>query len=173
MVAGYSEERLIEIWEKSRSNWHRPQLPRPIIDGSKDGESFPFRNYRIVVGPKTLEKGDQYLENLFDHLIVHYLFCPRSIETAGRLALAAREGLSNGNPNRARRMVNLFSDIVVDTFRLERSEEDEEKVLLGWTDLAGQDISPLDEAVVGFLGDLWGVDLPSFDLPESEMLLSV
>jgi len=173
LVAGYSEEGLFEIWERSRSNWHRPQLPRPIIDGSKDGESFPFKNYRIVVDSKTLEKGDQYLENLFDHLIVHYLFCPRSLDAAGRLALAAREGLSNGDQNQARRMVNIFSDIVVETFRLERSEEDEEKVLLGWRDLAKQNLSPLDEAVVGFLAYLWGVDLPSSDIPESEMLLSV
>ncbi len=173
MGAGYSEERLIEIWERSRSNWHLPQLPRPIIDGSKGGESFPFRNYRIVVDLYMLEKGDRYLENLFDHLIVHYLFCPRSLDAAGRLALAALEGLGNGNQSQARRMVNLFSDIVVDTFRLERSNEDEEKVLLGWRDLAEQSLSPLDEAVVGFLADLWEVDLPSSDRPESKMLLSV
>jgi len=171
--AEYSEEGLIEIWERSRSNWHLPQLPRPIIDGPEDDESFPFRNYRIVVDSKTLEKGDRYLENLFDHLIVHYLFCPRSLDAAGRLALAALEGLESGNKNQARRMVNIFSDIVVDTFRLERSDEDEEKVLIGWRGLAKESLSPLDEAVVGFLADLWEVDLPSSDRPESEMLLSV
>ncbi|HPJ31102.1 MAG TPA: VWA domain-containing protein, partial [Methanothrix sp.] len=85
MAAGYSEDRLLEIWEKSRSNWHRPQLPRPVIDETEDGGSFPFRNYRIVIDTVTLAKGDRYLENLFDHLIVHYLFCPRSLEMAGRL----------------------------------------------------------------------------------------
>jgi hypothetical protein len=171
--AGYSEERLIEIWERSRSNWHLPQLPGPIIDCSKEGDTFPFRNYRIVVDSKTLEKGDRYLENLFDHLIVHYLFCPRSLDAAGRLSLAALEGLESGNRSQARRMVNIFSDIVVETFRLKRSEEDEEKVLLGWRDLTEQSLSPLDDAVVGFLADLWEVDLPSSDHPESEMLLSV
>lgn len=173
MEGRYSEERLLEVWERSRSNWHRPQLPRPIIERSEEGEIFPFKNYRIVVGPEILEKGDRYLENLFDHLIVHYLFCPRSLETAGRLALAAREGLASGDRSQARRMVNIFSDLVVDTFRLERSGEDEEKVLLGWGELTKQDLSPLDEAVVGFLANLWGVDLPSSDLPQSELLLSV
>ncbi len=87
MGAGYSEERIFEVWERSRSNWHLPQLPRPIIGGSEDGGSFPFRNYRITVDSVTLEKGDRYLENLFDHLIVHYLFCPRSLDAAARLAL--------------------------------------------------------------------------------------
>ncbi|HRW83315.1 MAG TPA: VWA domain-containing protein [Methanothrix sp.] len=173
MAASCSEERLLEIWEISRSNWHRPQLPRPIIDESEDGRGFPFRNYRIVIDSETLAKGDRYLENLFDHLIVHYLFCPRSLEMAGRLSLAALEGLASRNRELARRMVTIFSDIVVDTFRLERSEEDEEKVLIGWMDLARRDLAPLDEAVVGFLADLWGVDLPSTGRPESEMLLSV
>jgi hypothetical protein len=173
--AGYSEERVFEVWERSRASWHRPQLPRPIIDGSEDVDGFPFKNYRIVVDSVTIEKGDRYLENLFDHLIVHYLFCPRSLEMAGRLSLAALEGLEKKGKERdqARRMVNIFSDIVVDTFRLERSAEDEEKVLLGWEDFAKRDLSPLDEAVVGLLADLWDVDLPSSDRPESEMLLSI
>lgn len=170
---GYSEGRIFEVWERSRASWHRPQLPRPIIDGSVNGESFPFKNYRITVDSATLEKGDRYLENLFDHLIVHYLFCPRSLEMAGRLSLAALEGLEKKERDQARRMVNIFSDIVVDTFRLERSAEDEEKVLLGWRDFARRDLSHLDEAVVGFFAEFWGVDLPSSDRPESGMLLSV
>lgn len=173
MEEGRSIERIFEIWERSRSNWHLPQLPRPIISRSEDGESFPFKNYRIVVDEKTLDRGDLYVENLFDHLIVHYLFCPRSIETAARLAMAALEGLANGDKNQARRMVNLFSEIVVDTFRLERSVEDEEKVLLGWRELAKEELSALDEAVVGFLAELWGVELLNSDRPEAEELLSV
>ena len=36
-------------------------------------------------------------------------------------------------------MVNIFSDIVVDSFRLERSAEDEKKVLLGWKRLAARE----------------------------------
>ncbi|KUK45498.1 MAG: Uncharacterized protein XD72_0141 [Methanothrix harundinacea] len=173
--AEYSEERIYKVWERSRASWHRPQLPRPIIDGSEDADGFPFKNYRIVIDSDALEKGEMYLENFFDHLIVHYLFCPRSLETAGRLSLAALEGLEKkGNErDQARRMVNIFSDIVVDTFRLERSAEDEEKVLLGWRDFAKRSLSPLDEAVVGLLAELWNVDLPSSDRPESEMLLSI
>ncbi len=172
LEGGSSEERIYEIWEQSRANWHRPQLPRPIVASAEEG-GFPFKNYRIVVETGALERGDLYLENLFDHLIVHYLFCPRSLEMAGRLALAALAGLDGGSDGLARRMVNIFTDIVVDTFRLERSEEDEDKVLLGWRELARQELSPLDEAVVGFLGKLWGVDLPSRDRPEAEALLSV
>ncbi|HNT73024.1 MAG TPA: VWA domain-containing protein, partial [Methanothrix sp.] len=135
LEGGSSEERIYEIWEQSRANWHRPQLPRPIVASAEEG-GFPFKNYRIVVETGALERGDLYLENLFDHLIVHYLFCPRSLEMAGRLALAALEGLDGGSDGLARRMVNIFTDIVVDTFRLERSEEDEDKVLLGWRELA-------------------------------------
>ena len=174
MAAGYSRERIFEIWERSRSSWHLPQLPRPVISRA-DGDKgpFPFKNYRIVVDGKALDKGDLYIENLFDHLIVHYLFCPRSLETAGRLALAALEGLGNGDKIQARRMVNLFSDIVVDTFRLERSVEDEEKVLLGWRELAKEELSPLDETVVGFLSEFWGVDLFKTDRPEAEELVGL
>ncbi len=168
-----SDARISEIWERSRSNWHRPQLPRPIVYGSGGGEGFPFKSYRIVVGEDELERGDLYIENLFDHLIVHYLFCPRSLDTAGRLALAALAGLEGRSDGLARRMVNIFSDIVVDTFRLQRSEEDEDKVLLGWRELARRELSPLDGAVVGLLGLLWGVDLPCRDRPEAEELLSI
>jgi len=39
-------------------------------------------------------------------------------------------------------MVNIFSDIVVDSFRLERSSEDEEKVLMGWKALAEKSSCP-------------------------------
>jgi len=101
--AGYSEERIFEVWERSRASWHRPQLPRPIIDGSNDVAGFPFKNYRIVVDSEALDKGDRYLENLFDHLIVHYLFCPRSLEMAGRLSLAALEGLEKKERDRGQK----------------------------------------------------------------------
>jgi len=178
LVERFSEERLIEIWETSRANWHKPQLPRPIIDVSKDEGSFPFNNYNITVDETDTRLGFRYLENLFDHLIVHYLFCPRSLEVAGQLVLAAMQGLNDYNGNkdkqhRAKLMVNLFSDIVVDTFRLERSEEDEEKVLLGWTHLAEKDLSPLDKAVIGFLGRYWDADLPRSDLPQVDMLCQI
>jgi hypothetical protein len=116
-------------------------------------------------------RGDLYLENLFCHLIVHYIFCPRSLETAGSLALAALSGLRKRDLVLAKRIVNIFSDIVVDTFRLERSAEDEAQVLLGWRRLAEEDLAPLDRVVLGFLREHWGVDLPACDLGEVDMLL--
>ncbi|MHC1630831.1 MAG: VWA domain-containing protein [Methanotrichaceae archaeon] len=166
-----SEKKLVEIWERSRANWHLPQLPLPIIGRPENGESFPFQNYRITVDENIVSQGSLYLENLFDHLIVHYIFCPRSLETAGQLALSAMNGLSTSNLALAKRMVNIFSDIVVDTFRLVRSEEDEEKVISGWRRMADQNLSDLDLAVIGFLGKYWNVDLPASDLPQVEMLL--
>ena len=42
------------------------------------------------------------------------------------------KGLGQPDINRARCLVNIFTDIVVDSFRLERSSADEEKVLMGW-----------------------------------------
>ncbi|MDM7935097.1 MAG: VWA domain-containing protein, partial [Methanothrix sp.] len=85
------------------------------------------------------------------------------------LALSASRGLRD--PRRAREVVNIFSDIVVDSFRLERSSEDEEKVLLGWRRLACQDPGPVDRVVLGFLAEYWGAPLPGCDRPEVEMLL--
>ncbi len=177
MVERSIEEEVLEVWERSLSNWHRPPLPRPEIGEAEKG-SFPFENYRIVVDRGTIDQGHLYLENLFDHLIVHYLFCPRSLEVAGQLSLAALRGLSRRNESLARVMVNVFSGIVVDTFRLERSNEDEEKVVLGWRRLAEEkkeDLAPLDRAVLGFLGRYWDLDLglPSSDLPQEEELLQV
>lgn len=103
---------------------------------------------------------------------MHYILCPRSLETAGHLALSAIKGLKE--PLRAKSIVNIFSDIVVDSFRLERSAEDEQKVLLGWRRLADQeDLSPLDKLVIGFLKEYWGVPLPVCDLPEVDLLLQV
>jgi hypothetical protein len=111
------------------------------------------------------------LENLFDHLIVHYIFCPRSLEEAGLLALAALKGLDQPDISRARCLVNIFTDIVVDSFRLERSASDERKVLLGWKRLAKQDgLMPLDRVVMGFLRNYWGADLPSCSRPEVDLL---
>ncbi len=140
---------------------------------SSNGNSgeFPFDNYSITLNEGVLSQGPLYLENLFDHLIMHYVFCPRSLETAGLLALAAVKGLKE--PLRARSIVNIFADIVVDSFRLERSTEDERKVLLGWKRLAEQDLSPLDGLILGFLREYWGCALPKCDLPEVDLLLQV
>lgn len=165
----FSEEKLIEIWETSRSNWHRPPLPLPLIGSSID--EFPFENYQITIGKETTRQGNLYLENLFDHLIVHYIFCPRSLETAATLSLATLRGLKSREKTLARRMVNIFSDIVADTFRLERSDIDEEKVLLGWKHLAEQDLAPLDRIVLGFLKEYWDVNLPRCDHEAVDMLL--
>ena len=122
-----------------RGRWRTGTIrsfPCPARVGLRDASEFPFQNYSITIDQDSIRQGPLYLENLFDHLIVHYLFCPRSLETAGRLALAAMKGLKD--QTQARSMVNIFSDIVVDSFRLERSAFDEKKVILGWTRLALQ-----------------------------------
>ncbi len=160
-----------DIWKESRKKWHWPLLPEPRLVTSEGGGEFPFRNYCITVDQNALDCGPDYLENLFDHLIVHYIFCPRSLEEASLLALAALKGLDKPDPHRARCLVNVFTDIVVDSFRLERSPEDEQKVLLGWKRLAGQaDLMPLDRVILGFLRDYWGADLPSCSIPEVDLL---
>ncbi len=160
-----------EVWDKSRENWHWPQLPAPQLGVQASVGEFPFDNYSIILKEDVLAQGPLYLENLFDHLIVHYVFCPRSLETAGLIALAAVKGLKE--PPRAKRIVNIFTDIVVDSFRLERSTEDEKKVFLGWKRLAEQDLSPLDRLILGFLREYWGAKLPKCDLPEVDLLLQV
>jgi hypothetical protein len=133
---------------------------------------FPFRNYQINLDRKTLGLGPVYLENLFDHLIVHYIFCPRSLEEAGLLAQAALKGLQKPEIGRARCLVNIFTDIVVESFRLERSPDDEKKVLMGWKKFAeqGHELMPLDRVVLGFLRVYWGAALPSCSRPEVDLL---
>ena len=161
------------VWHKSRESWHWPLLPAPRPGIATAGE-FPFENYRITLDEGTLAKGPVYLESLFDHLIVHYIFCPRSLEEAGLLALAALKGLEKPEIVRARRLVNIFSDIVVDSFRLERSQEDGEKVLMGWKRLSLQsDLMPLDRIILGFLREYWGADLPSCSRPAVDLLKRV
>lgn len=160
-----------DVWHKSRESWHWPLLPAPRTGKSESTGEFPFQNYRITIDEKTLVQGPVYLENLFDHLIVHYIFCPRSLEEASLLALAALKGLVQPDISRARCLVNIFTDIVVDSFRLERSGFDEELVLLGWRRLAKQaDLMPLDRVVLGFLREYWGTDLPSCPRPEVDLL---
>jgi len=159
------------IWQKSRENWHWPQLPVPRLGKSDTSGEFPFQNYALTIDQEALSQGPLYLENLFDHIIVHYIFCPRSLEAAGLLALAALKGLKE--PSLARSMVNIFSDIVVDSFRLERSPEDEEKVLLGWKRLAQKDLSPLTRVVLGFLAEYWRAPLPSCSRPEVALLCQI
>ena len=191
-----------EVWAKSRKNWHWPLLPRPRLAAAALGAAqkvsaqaegaeraapngqdvhdeneggFPFENYRITIDSETLALGPEYLESLFDHLIVHYIFCPRSLEEAGRLALAAAKGLEKPDAMAARHMVNIFSDIVCDSFRLERSPEDERKALLGWRRLAGQGqaLSLRDRVVLGFLREYWGAELPACSRPEAAQLARV
>ena len=60
--------------------------------------------------------------------------------------------------SRARCLVNIFTDIVVDSFWLERSPDDEKKVLLGWKEARGAGRShapgPGDSGIFkGLLGD--------------------
>ncbi len=160
-----------DVWHRSRESWHWPLLPPPRPGPSQNAGEFPFQNYCITIDEKTLALGPVYLENLFDHLIVHYIFCPRSLEEAGLLALAALKGLVQPDISRARCLVNIFTDIVVDSFRLERSPDDEKKVLLGWKRLAEQaDLMPLDKVILGFLRDYWGTALPSCSRPEVDLL---
>ncbi len=189
----------IEIWQSSRASWHWPLLPPPVLGKKGICSGFAFPNYQITLDQKALNLGPEYLENLFHHLIVQYIFCPRSLENAGLLALAALRGLghtaltSSTYPSTypstftsgqnsvsyiqsARRMVNIFSDIVADSFRLERSERDEELVLMGYkrlADLEGGALEPLDRVILGFLREYWGAGLPSCSLPEVEHLLQI
>ena len=185
----------IEVWRRSRESWHWPLLPPPVLGEKGRSGSFAFSNYQITLDQRALQLGPLYLENLFHHLIVQYIFCPRSLENAGILALAALKGL--GHPSgssstyvsayastpdmesqieSAHRMVNIFSDIVSDSFRLERSERDEELVLMGWRrlgELDGRSLNPLDRVVLGFLREFWGASFPSCPLPEVEYLLRI
>jgi hypothetical protein len=164
----FSEE-IPEIWDTARRNWHWPQLPRPKAGKVGSNGEFPFQNYDLMLTRDELRHGSLYLESLFEHLIVHYIFCPRSMETAGALALSAVRGLKD--PALAKTMVNIFTDIVVDSFRLERSCEDEEKVVLAWSLIAEQELGARDRAVLGFLSKYWGVSLLDCDLPEVDLLL--
>ena len=161
-----------DVWHKSRQNWHWPLLPVPCLGTMERAGEFPFSNYQINLDRKTLGLGPVYLENLFDHLIVHYIFCPRSIEEAGLLAQAALKGLDKPEIVRARCLVNIFTDIVVESFRLERSPDDEKKVLMGWKKFAeqGHELMPLDRVVLGFLRVYWEAALPSCSRPEVDLL---
>jgi len=159
------------VWQKARENWHWPMLPLPRKIGQASSGEFPFQSFRIDLSEDMLSEGPGYLENLFEHLIVHYIYCPRSLQTSGLLALAACKGLKNRTM--ARVMVNIFTDIVVDSFRLERSPEDEEKVLLEWRRLARQKLSPMDRVVLGFLREYWSAALPECPRPEVDMLMQV
>ena len=87
----------IEVWRRSRESWHWPLLPPPVLGEKGRSGSFAFSNYQITLDQKALQLGPLYLENLFHHLIVQYIFCPRSLENAGILALAPLKGL--GHPS--------------------------------------------------------------------------
>jgi len=158
------------LWDRSRASWHYPQLPRPVL-GQRSADEFPFSNYRITLGPEILGQGGSYVENLFHHLIVHYIFCPRSLEASARLATAASKVVKD--PLKARAMVNIFSDIVTDSFRLERSQRDQELVLLGWRRLAEQRLSALDEVVLGFLARFWKSPFYECSSPGVDLLQEV
>lgn len=185
----------IEIWQQSRQSWHWPLLPPPVLAEKGISTGFAFPNYQITLDQEALKLGPLYLENLFHHLIAQYIFCPRSLETAGLLALAALKGLGHpssssstyvstntsrqNSPSHiqsARRMVNIFSDIVADSFRLERSARDEELVAMGYKRLAEREGGALelqDRVVLGFLREFWGANLPSCPRPEVEHLLRI
>lgn len=164
------------IWQRSRRNWHWPLLPEPrlALQGTGAAEQpgeFPFRNYQITLDQETLSLGPLYLEGLFDHLIAHYIFCPRSLDEAALLARSALQGLKSPDPDRARALVNIFSDIVVDSLRLEKSSEDRNKVLLGWGRLAEQPgLGELERVVLGLLKNYWEADLPASKRPEVSLL---
>jgi len=117
------------VWQRSRRNWHWPLLPPPRlalqgVGAAKQPGQFPFSNYQITLDQETLSLGPLYLEGLFDNLIAHYIFCPRSLDEAALLARSALQGLKSPDPDRARALVNIFSDIIVDSLRLERSLEE-------------------------------------------------
>lgn len=163
---------MLRIWERARSEWHYPQLPRPVISSDCSGV-FPFDNYRISVREEDLND-KIYLESLFEHLILHYILCPRSLEAAGELALSALRGIKRNDTSFARTIVNIFSDIVIDSFRLERSEYDERKVIHLWRRSAESAETDLDMAVLSFLERYWSVDICSaVETAETRLLLQI
>ncbi|MGF3495588.1 MAG: VWA domain-containing protein [Methanothrix sp.] len=163
---------MLRIWEAARSEWHYPPLPRPVISSGGSGV-FPFDNYRISVREEDLS--DQlYLESLFEHLILHYIFCPRSLEVAGELVLSAMKGIKRNDTIFARAIVNIFSDIVIDSFRLERSEHDEQKVIHLWRRTAESAESDLDMAVLSFLERYWSAEIcGAVERAETRLLLQI
>ncbi|MDH7597392.1 MAG: VWA domain-containing protein [Methanothrix sp.] len=173
MSGSRSEEgEMLRIWEAARSEWHYPPLPRPVISSGGSGV-FPFDNYRISVREEDLS--DQlYLESLFEHLILHYIFCPRSLEVAGELVLSAMKGIKRNDTIFARAIVNIFSDIVIDSFRLERSEHDEQKVIHLWRRTAESAESDLDMAVLSFLERYWSAEIcGAVERAETRLLLQI
>ncbi|MCX8207552.1 MAG: VWA domain-containing protein [Methanothrix sp.] len=173
MSGSRSEEgEMLRIWEAARSEWHYPQLPRPVISSNGSGV-FPFDNYRISV--REVDLSDTiYLESLFEHLILHYILCPRSLEVAGELALSALRGIKRNDTSFARTIVNIFSDIVIDSFRLERSESDEQKVIHLWRRTAESAESDLDMAVLSFLERYWSADIcGAAETAETRLLLQI
>ncbi len=165
-------DEILEIWERARSEWHYPQLPRPVIS-YESSDVFPFENYRIAIAREELAD-ELYVESVFEHLILHYILCPRSLETAGDLALAALRGIKRDDAVFARTIVNIFTDIVVDSFRLERSEADERKVVHLWRRIAKRELSDLDRAVISFLESYWSADIcGATDTNETRLLLKI
>lgn len=148
---------LSSTWRLCRSRWHWPQLPLPSLGPAGSGE-FPFQNYNISISDMQAQD-PQILQSLLEHLIAHYVFCPRSLETAAILALAALRGMNAKDASAAARMVNIFSDIVVDSFRLERSQTDQELVVLYWRSICQQGLLGADRVVAAFLERFWQEDL--------------
>jgi len=92
-----------KVWQKSRENWHWPQLSMPRLSKTKISGEFPFQNYSVTLDPATLDRGPRgqigALEMLNGNAHVVLLACVANLEPGQYEKVLAILG-QKGDPKR-------------------------------------------------------------------------
>jgi len=179
-----SLKELVRIWENLRVKWYYPQIPQPEIRTAKDGkEKIYFNNYEITIDeeeiPEDKELQKIYIENILEHEICHYIYCPYNMETVAGLILESRKALSEVyetekiDPRQVNLCVNFFTDVVVENFRFKKNKEQNDKIILFHKNKIGktEKISKIYKIFVSTLGELWKYKFIEKD-PETEKFIN-
>lgn len=176
-----SVDEVIGIWENLRVKWFYPQIPLPEIrSGGKWDNKIYFDNYEISLNlremPSDIELQKEYIENILEHEMCHYIYCPYDIETVAGFILESRKALSevygseNISPSHINLCVNFFTDIVVENFRFKRNlKENAESKIISFHKNKLKDAektSKIYEIFISTLGKIWNCD---FEVKDPEI----
>ncbi len=151
------QELLRRLWPEVRRRHLFPEVPMPRFDRNSAPVAMEIRNKQIILNLdyiKVMSSGlpaQTVLEALLDHGISHYTCCPWDLATHLRLYARAKEILGDGHL--ARKITDLFMDVVADTHAVKERHSCLPELYKNGAH------TPLGEVICSLYQKIWGVDL--------------
>ncbi len=151
------QELLERLWREVRRRHLYPELPLPKFDNHCSKVAMEIRDKQIILNLDFIREMSQLLpqqtvlEALLDHGISHYTCCPWDLSTHLRLYARAKKILNDSDL--ARKVTDLFMDVVADTHAVRETQSSLPQLYRETV------CTPLEEVIFSLYERIWGVDL--------------